>query len=206
MAHNQLRSLPQGFIPIHHLDIRDKKVLLKLNFWSLGLLIATWVGFSRLANLVHPQAQGLISFSINRIVDALIFAGVLLGITAITLLFHEALHGLFFRIFTKESPRYGFKGFYAFAAAPDWYLPKHNYLVTALAPFLGISILAILGLFFTNPAWALVWLWIFVFNASGSVGDLWVVWVIIRSPADVLICDAGDIVEIFSINPDHVKA
>ncbi len=198
MRHNPLRRLPPGFIPIHWLDIRDKKVIIKLNFWSLGLLITAWAVFSRLAKLVHPQAQSSISFSINRIVDALIFVVVLLGITAITLLLHEAIHGLFFRFFTKESPRYGFKGFYAFAAAPEWYLPKPNYLVTALAPLVGISILAVVGLLVTNPAWAAVWLWVFVFNTSGSVGDLWVVWTLLRSPADALIRDAGDVVEIFS--------
>jgi hypothetical protein len=116
---------------------------------------------------------------------------------------HELIHGFFFWLFTKETPRYGFKGYYAFASAPKWYLLKKQYLVTALAPLVSLSILAVVGLVLTSPSWALVWLWVFVFNTSGSVGDLWVVWTILRSPAEVLIRDAGDMVEIFSNDPDR---
>ena len=71
----------------------------------------------------------------------------------VMIVLHEGLHGLFFWLFTREKPKFAFKGFYAYAAMPDWYLPKKEYLITALAPLVGITLLGVLGLALL-PGWA----------------------------------------------------
>jgi len=47
----------------------------------------------------------------------------------------------FFWVFTRSRPVFGLRGWYAFAAAPGWFLTRGQYLVTILAPFLILSVL-----------------------------------------------------------------
>ena len=80
---------------------------------------------------------------------------------------------------------------------PDWYLPRREYLASALAPLVGITVLSVLGLVLLS-GWAdapLVWL--LVLNTSGAVGDMWIVLALLRAPAGVLGRDCGDSSELF---------
>ena len=56
------------------------------------------------------------------------------------LVVHELIHGLFFWLFTGSAPRYGLGLSYAYAAAPDWYIPRRKYQVTGLAPVVIIGL------------------------------------------------------------------
>src|SRR6266699_209791 len=59
----------------------------------------------------------------------------------VVLILHELTHGLFFWLFTKSRPAFGFKGWYAYAAAPGWYLPRAQFLVVVGAPLTLLSLL-----------------------------------------------------------------
>ncbi|NJN17657.1 MAG: DUF3267 domain-containing protein [Oscillochloris sp.] len=64
------------------------------------------------------------------------------------------------------------KGLYAYAAAPDWYLPRRPYFSVALAPLLAISLLGIGMLLIVPATWIPVVLLAIVLNAAGAIGDL----------------------------------
>jgi len=110
---------------------------------------------------------------------------------------HEAVHGIFFWLFTGTRPTFAYKLLYAYAAAPDWYIPRGPYLVIGLAPFalltaIGIALMPIL------PSVLIPALLLFmVFNAAGAVGDLAVCLWLLFQPIDLLARDAGDVLTLY---------
>ena len=63
---------------------------------------------------------------------------------------HEAVHGLFFWLYTRDRPRFGFKGWYLYASAPGWYLSRNRFLVVGLSPLVTMTAAA-LGLAMVVP-------------------------------------------------------
>jgi hypothetical protein len=122
---------------------------------------------------------------------------ILVVATVLMLIVHEGFHGLGFWIFTGSKPMFAIKPFYAYAAAPDWYLPKWQYFLTALAPFIAIPLLGFLGIAI-GPRWSLIPLMaVIVFNAAGAVGDLWVAGALLLRAPTVLANDNGDVVSFY---------
>jgi hypothetical protein len=120
-----------------------------------------------------------------------------IALLALMVALHEGIHGLLFWRFTGARPTFGFKGLYAYAAAPDWYLPRNQHIVVALAPLLlitlgGLVLLAVL------PEVALLPSIVFVaLNAGGAVGDIVAVFWLLRADASALVQDTGDAVTVF---------
>jgi hypothetical protein len=116
----------------------------------------------------------------------------LLAVMAVTIFFHEMVHGAFFWIFARCRPEFGLGPGYAFAAMPDWFFPKGQYLVIGLGP---LVVLTGLGLIF-SAFLPVTWLgWIFagmVINAGGAIGDLYVCGRIAREAGEIWIKDTGD--------------
>jgi hypothetical protein len=190
------RTLPDGYRPIRTLDIRVMKNLILINLFGVVLLIASWIGFAGLANAIHPGSMNF-SFSSGNLGSLFLSLGTFLIVIVAMILVHEGFHGLCFWIFTKTRPLFAFKGFYAYAAAPEWYLPKGEYLITGLAPLVGITVICV-ALMFVLPVWWMTPLvWMLVLNTSGACGDLWMVYWLLRSPADVLARDKGDVLEFY---------
>jgi hypothetical protein len=110
---------------------------------------------------------------------------------------HEGIHGLFFWIFTKEKPKFGFKIVYAFAGAPDWYITKTPYLVIGIAPFIIITLLGFGLLLVVSKSWILPVMLFITLNASGAVGDLYTVFWLLGAPKSILVRDTGERVTVF---------
>lgn len=121
----------------------------------------------------------------------------LLVMLVIMLILHEAIHGIFFWVFCRARPKFAFKGLYAYAGMPGWYIPRSKYLVTALAPFLLITLVGVLLLGLLPSTWFVPLLGVLVSNAAGSVGDLVVVVWLIFQPRGSMAQDRGDAVTLF---------
>ena len=196
MKNDATTILPDGYTLARTLDLRQTKNLLLVNVFGIVLLIASWIGFAGLANAIHPGSMNF-SFSSGNIGSALLSLLTFVLVIITMLIVHEGFHGLCFWIFTKTRPLFAFKGFYAYAAAPDWYLPKGQYLITGLAPLVGITMICV-ALMLVLPVWWMKPLvWMLVLNTSGACGDLWMVYWLLRSPADVLARDKGDVLEFY---------
>ena len=130
------QTLPSTYRLARTIDLRQQPALmLGLNLIGLVLLLLFGWLFFWLAARLRPQAQPGLSFSINlAAVLAIIFAFVAV------LLLHELVHGAFFWLITRSRPRFGLQAAYAYAAAPDWYIPRNPYLIVGLAPFVGITL------------------------------------------------------------------
>ncbi len=104
---------------------------------------------------------------------------------------HELIHGVFISKYGGK-PSYGagiayFILPYLYATTKTVFL-RNQYIVVSIAPLVLISLVGI-GLMAAFPSIA-HWIFIpFVLNASGSVGDLWVIRNVLRYPKHVLLED-----------------
>ena len=196
-AHSQL---PEGYHLEKEFDLSENltaKILLSLI--SLVLFFLFLVFFIWLLQVLRPGSfdpkSGLSLFS-----DMRFFPGqmlILLVITFLMVFLHESLHGLFFWIFTKEKPRFGFKLVYAYAGAPGWYITKWPYLIIGISPFVVITIIGFFILLIVPPDWISPILLFITLNAGGAAGDLYTVFWLFTKPEDTLVHDSGERVKVF---------
>jgi len=188
------RTLPENYLLGGTIDLsKDRRTLLILNIAGLGLFLISAFLFSWLAVTIRPNFLNRVftfsSSNLGGLIWSLIW---ILIITVGMLVLHEAVHGVFFWIFTNHRPRFGFRGFYAFAAAPEWYLSRRFYLIVALAPAVLITLAGIAALFLIAEDWVLGLIFLITMNFSGAVGDLMVAFWLMRKPATILVQDSGD--------------
>jgi hypothetical protein len=171
---------------------KNKKLLIYINaasfflfafFYILFFLLAYFSGITQSTDIFHFfKAAGYLPVS-----GSLIFLAALLGI----LLLHELIHALFFYIYTGEKPVIGYKGLYAYAGAPGWYIKKKYFMVITLSPVVLITLFGFAALFFLTPSYqALVFLLI-TLNAGGSAGDLWMSYLLTKRSSETYINDSG---------------
>jgi hypothetical protein len=130
--------------------------------------------------------------------NLLIGLALLIVVMLVAILFHELVHGLFFWIFTRRRPEFGLGPGYAFAAMPDWYYPKRQYLVIGLSPLVLLTGLGLAACAFVPQVWLAALLAGMVINAGGAIGDMYVCWRIARDAPEVWIKDSGDGFQLYS--------
>ena len=159
-----------------------KEVVITLS--TMGLLALFAFGFFFTA--MYTQFTGKLGFNYASgtiLVSVALFAG--------TLVLHELIHGAFMSKYGGK-PSYG--AGIAYLILPYLYattktvFPRNRFIVTAIAPLVVISLVAI-GIMAAFPSIA-HWMFIpFVVNASGAVGDLWMIRNVLRYPKHVLLED-----------------
>jgi hypothetical protein len=186
------KVLPYNYHYQKTLDLSSYHVVVWLNLAAVPLLFLYGWFFARIIIFVrsnNPFPIGIWGFL--TIFSAWEMIAFVLSIV-LMLVFHELIHGIFFWLFTRERPKFALKAGYAFAAAPDWYLPSSQYILVGLSPFVAITILAILFSAFVNSSVVPYLLLIATFNAAGALGDLIVVAWVLRQPRSILVRDQGD--------------
>lgn len=190
------RTLPAGYRPAGSIDLSTNlPAQVGLSIAGVALFFLFAVGFGWAIAALRPEV-GTIGVTLEP-GDLLLGIVALLAATALVLVLHEAAHGLCFWLFTRERPRYGFKGLYAYAAAPDWHFPRLEYATTGAAPLVLLSLGGLL-LALVVPAGALpLLLYALTINAAGAIGDILVLGWVAVSPRGTLFRDSGDAVERF---------
>jgi hypothetical protein len=193
------KILPEGYSQAGILDLSSNRpVLIWLNIAGLGLFfLFGWI-FLQILIMLRPLdvSEGLVvnlSNPVSIVLSCIVF--ILLNILMIIL--HEAAHGVFFWAFTRSCPEFAFRGLYAYAALPDWYLPRNMYLVTCLAPLVLISLAGILLLVFVPSKFFWSILVLMTLNASGAAGDFLVAAWLLLQPPTCLANDRGDAFSLF---------
>lgn len=203
------QTLPENYRLLRFLNlIQDRKVLLYLSLASLVLFVAAWVGLVGLLQRLRPDfaARGTaFSFTVTGIVGIILPLIVIFGVMFVMLITHEAIHGLFFWLFTGGRVKFAFKGAYAYAAAPDWYLPKLPYMVVSLAPLVLMTCAGIVALLWVPLTWITPIQLLISMNVSGAVGDIYVFLLLTRIGDEVLIQDFGEQMAIYVPNNEGVS-
>jgi hypothetical protein len=194
-----IQILPDNYRLQKTLDLSKSRTVFWLNLAALPLLfVFGWI-FGRLINVFRSSMPfssgfwGMIStFSGWGLITILV-------LIIIMLVFHELIHGTFFWLFTHERPKFALRSGYAFAAAPNWYLPKSQYIIVGLSPLIVISVVCIILASIVPPSIVPYPLFVATFNAAGALGDMIVVAWITSQANSVLVKDQGD--KFFSFAP-----
>ncbi len=126
-------------------------------------------------------------------------------LTLVVVLLHELIHGAVIRSFGVRPVfgaglAYGFFP-YAYVTAENARLSRNQFIAVVIAPLILISVLGTVFMV------RLDWYWLVVplaFNAGGSVGDLWMLVVVIRHREDVRIEDQKDGIRIYDTDAHPV--
>jgi predicted metal-dependent HD superfamily phosphohydrolase len=192
------KNLPLGYVAAGQIDLGRSRAALAVNLIGLASLFAFGWLFVQLGRAIRPEVMSGNNFILLSQANIL---ALLLTLIA-TLLLHELIHGLGFWLLSKSRPKFGVHLLYAYAAAPDWYLPRDPFMIVGLAPFLIITLLGLSALLLVSANGVPVLLAAITLNAAGSMGDLTVAgWLLTRSP-DLLAQDSGPAVRIFEPQPD----
>jgi hypothetical protein len=153
--------------------------------------IFSWLAFS----LGKLPSEGEIKLGLSEI--GLVLAGAIL-----TLALHELTHGLSMQMFGAK-PKYGilWQGM-LYATSPGYAYRRNNYVVTALAPFVFLSALFVLGMWLLQGT-----LWVALLgicgaiNAAGAIGDMWISMIVLRYAPTALVMDERDGMRVFLPKP-----
>ncbi len=111
----------------------------------------------------------------------------------ITLILHELVHALLFKLLGPRKVHivFGFSLGFAFAAAPNALFNRTRYLIVGIGPAVLISAACLVLLYFLSNATAPILFVIALVNASGSVGDYYISYRVFKTPPGTLIRDTG---------------
>ncbi|HLF90632.1 MAG TPA: DUF3267 domain-containing protein [Anaerolineales bacterium] len=186
------KMLPRGFVPRRQLDLtKNHRATLLLNLVAiLSFFLYGWLFFA-IADWIRSDLD-----SLNEVAGASFWQ--LMATFLLVLVLHELIHGLFFSVFTGEAPRLGVRGLYAFAGAPDWYIPRQQYLVIGLAPFVLMSLGGLSALIFVPLPVVPLILFAITLNAAGASGDIFITGWLLGEPDLLLVNDTGEIFTMFA--------
>ncbi|MBI5667227.1 MAG: DUF3267 domain-containing protein [Chloroflexi bacterium] len=187
-----VHELPPGYREVYHLVLLEPGKILLVNLLALLplgaalLLMAGWWALVVRARGLFPGPA------------VPWWLGLLLALL-IVLPLHEWLHGQAIR-WAGHRPRYGLllsKGA-LYATADNALFPRDAYLVIALAPLVGITLLG-MGLVVALPDSIGYYVALaVVFNAGSAIGDLWMAAVVLRYPRSALVRDEADSLRVYT--------
>ena len=188
---------PENTVLVYSLDLtKNKAVAWAMNGASVPLFFLFGGLFLAYFLLIRPDIwTGMLATSNTDLLSLI----VLIAVFAAMIVVHELVHGVFFWIFTRSRPVFGLRGWYAFAAAPGWFLPRGQYLIITLAPFVTLSLLGMLLMAILPVMTAATALIMTAFNATSSVGDLWIAFRLVGQRRPVIVEDLGDGVNFYSL-------
>ena len=188
------RILPDGYRQTGEIDLaKNKGLAIMLNVVGALLFFLSLVLLGWLLRWARPElVTGTFSFQLGPFA----ILGSLASI-ALMLLVHELIHGLFFWIFTRQRPVFALRPLYAYAAAPDWFIPARQYSIIGLAPLVLIDAIGMFLIFLAPAGWVALSILLIAMNTGGSVGDLYIVARLAQSSPGSFANDTGDRVRFF---------
>lgn len=181
---------PENAVLVYSLNLKQNKAAM----WGMNaasLLLLFLFGWLFLA-YVQGIRPGILTEVVTHYFDPILFVISLVAVFVIIIVMHELLHGIFFWIFSHQPPKFGLRGWYAFASAPGWFFPRRQYLVIGLAPVVCISALGLILLALLPVEAVMLALFAVIINAASSVGDLWIIIRLIFERGPVAVEDVGD--------------
>ena len=187
-------ALPENYQEVLSWKVTGKPIrVIVLNIVGVILFVIFGMIFFSIAIRVGKlPSDGNLQFGLGEM--GLAIAGIV-----VTFVLHELTHGLVMQLFGAK-PKYGiiWKGLMLYATSPGYTYRRNNYVVIALAPFLFISALVVLGMWILQgTAWVALLAICGVVNASGAVGDMWITMIVLRYAATAYVMDERDGIRVF---------
>jgi len=185
------QTLPENFVLAWSFDLKhNKRLNIILQIVGLAwMALAGWL-LTLCVAWMRPDLKDAFTTGIK--LDMLGVLVLLLVVMIAAIVIHELVHGLFFWLFSRHRPKFGIGFGYAFAAMPDWFFPKQQYLVVGLSPLVALTVLGLAASAFVPLTWLGALLFGMTINAGGAIGDMYICWRIAFDQAEVWINDSGD--------------
>lgn len=158
-----------------------------LSLTVFGRMYEQFHGMSMIAAVFEPS---YVNGSVTYVVDLTWIFLLLLIASMITVIIHELVHGMIMWWYGK-SVSFGViptKGVF-YVASFGQYMTRRESILTALGPLIVITIGAIPLMAVVPPLYAIVVFFILVVNATGAVGDIYLVWRLLHLPKGTLLYD-----------------
>jgi hypothetical protein len=189
---NSTKTLPEGYGQSGEINLKEnKRLAITLNIVAFPVFVLSFFLLSSFAALVRPDLMNT---------SGSIAAGgvaVLVGLTVILFTIHELVHGFFFWVFTRSRPVFAIRLFYAYAGAPDWYIPTRRFAFVAVGPLVIIGAVGLLLILLAPIRWIMFIIFFVAMNTGGSTGDLLVLTRLFKLSPTCLVNDTGDVVTFY---------
>lgn len=193
------QTLPGTYHPTGQLDLNENRGLaMILNLTGVGLLFGVaWLLVQALTILrpTYLSSENILIITGMRE----FWRGVLLLVLSLGLMIilNEGFRWLLFWIITKKTPKLSFHGFYTFATAPEWYIPRGSYVAIRLIPPVMIVFFGLISVLYVPLNLVPGVLLLISLNVATALNDIVMVWWVLTKPKDILVTDCGDSVWIY---------
>ena len=185
---NSTKTLPEGYVQSGEINLKkNKRLAITLNIVAFFVFVLGFFLLSSFAALVRPS---LMNTSGSITVGVL---AVMLGLVVLLMTIHELIHGFFFWVFTRSKPVFAMRLFYAYAGAPDWYIPTRQFAFVAVGPLVVIGAVGLLLILLAPIRWIMFIIFFVAMNTGGSAGDLLVLTRLFKLSPTCLANDTGDV-------------
>ena len=167
----------------------NRRLLRTLVLLSVPWCLVSMLGFAGLSALVRPQGWTFNLQDVSLVTVLAVAVGGLVITPVIVILLHEGVHAVLLWIFTGTRPVIGYKGWYAYADAPGWFLPRWPTVVVLLAPLIVLPATGLPLIALATPGLSLLILYGLWINAVAAIGDMYSTWVVMRIRGPVLFGD-----------------
>ena len=186
------KTLPEGYAQSGEINLKKNKGLaITLNIAAVPVGVLSFFLLASIATSIRPS---LMDFSGTLTAGT---AAIAVGLVVILMTIHELIHGVFFWIFTRSKPVFALRLFYAYAGAPDWYIPARQFAFVVLNPLVIIGATGFLLVLLVPESWVLFIAFLVALNTGGSMGDLLVFTRLLKLPPASLTNDTGDVVTFY---------
>ena len=178
------RELPAHYRMVGSIQLKEnKKLFILINVFSILISVALFF----VGTAIVPLK---VFFYVDREHYWLRYGVMLVGAIAYIVL-HEAVHGIFMRLWgCGIKPTFGFGGVYAWAGSRA-YFNRRCYLIIGLAPVVIWGVVLLIVGFLVPHAWFWVIYFIQIVNVSGAAGDFYVTARLMKAPDTLLVQDDG---------------
>lgn len=163
MNKNYEKELPEGYREAFTVDAKAKKTVVLM---SIASVVFTALPLAAVLLIIRPTGFfENYSLARNLIFLASLFAYIVL---------HELVHGLAYKLMTKQKLTFGLTLTVAYCGMPDIYTYRRTALISLLAPFTVFSILFIALMLLFKDQWDKAYAGLlFAVHFGGCVGDLY---------------------------------
>ena len=189
---NSTKTLPEGYVQTGEINLKkNRRLAIALNLIAVPVAALSFFLLLFFAGFVRPSLMdttGTITVGVWLVV---------LGLMVLLFTIHELIHGFFFWVFTRSRPVFALRLFYAYAGAPDWYIPTRQFMIVALGPLVIIGVVGMLLMLLVPESWVVLIVIMVAFNTGGSVGDLLVFTHLLKLSPTSLANDTGDVMSFY---------
>lgn len=171
------KELPSNYELIYSIDAKSKKIGIIFTIVSLAILLVV-MGICIIPLLINKA-----SIEINRGSTDLLIAYVIFMVALfLYIILHELVHGMVYKVLTKQKLTFGLTWSCAFCGVPNIYCYRKTALYALAAPLTVFSIILIpltVYLYFVDPVYYLMSAFILGLHLGGCCGDMYMIWLLL---------------------------